>query len=153
MVAGLDFDILKQKPTWQAFGVAIVLFCIIGYSSLTLFDLSAGAYGTTDEIEPATDFEVLTMQRDGIDDTIPLRDGYIRLSDLRGSVVVLDFMAVDCSNCHYVQQHIDQNLDEWRTIGGDYPVVAISIASWYGYESFEQINSTFGEQSSNRHMP
>jgi cytochrome c-type biogenesis protein len=93
------------------------------------------------------------MQRDGIDDTIPLRDGYIRLSDLRGSVVVLDFMAVDCSNCHYVQEHIDQNLDDWQTIGGDYPVVAISIASWYGYESFEQINSTFGEQSSNRHMP
>jgi len=153
MVAGLDFDILKQKPTWQAFGVAIVLFCIIGYSSLTLFDLSASAYGTTDEIEPAVDFEVLTMQRDGIDDTIPLRDGYIRLSDLRGSVVVLDFMAVDCSNCHYVQEHIDQNLDDWQTIGGDYPVVAISIASWYGYESFEQINSTFGDQSSNRHMP
>ena len=130
MVAGLDFDILKQKPTWQAFGVAIVLFCIIGYSSLTLFDLSASAYGTTDEIEPAVDFEVLTMQRDGIDDTIPLRDGYIRLSDLRGSVVLLDFMAVDCSNCHYVQEHIDQNLDDWQTIGGDYPVVAISIASW-----------------------
>ena len=93
------------------------------------------------------------MQRDGIDDTIPLRDGYIRLSDLRGSVVVLDFMAVDCSNCHYVQEHIEQNLDDWQTIGGDYPVVAISIASWYGYESFEQINSTFGDQSSNRHMP
>jgi cytochrome c-type biogenesis protein len=62
-------------------------------------------------------------------------------------------MAVDCSNCHYVQEHIDQNLDDWKSLDGDYPIVAISIASWYSYESFEQINSTFGDQSSNRHMP
>ena len=28
----------------------------------------------------------------------------------------------------------------------------ISIGSWYGYESFDRINSTFGDVDSDRHM-
>jgi cytochrome c-type biogenesis protein len=153
MVAGLDFDVLRQKETWQAFGVGIVLFCIIGYSSLTLFGLSASAYGVSDDIELVPDFEVATMNRTGIDDAIADDSGMIRLSDLQGSVVVLDFMAVDCSNCHYVQTHIDQNLEDWRTLDGPYEVLVLSIGSWYGYETFEDINETFGDSGSDKHMP
>ena len=77
----------------------------------------------------------------------------IQLSSLRGSVVVLDFMAVDCSNCHFVQAHIDQDLAEWGALQGEYPIVVISLGSWYGYESFERINSSFGDSASDRHMP
>ena len=153
MVAGLDFDVLRQKETWQAFGVGIVLFCIIGYSSLTLFGLSASAYGVSDDIELVPDFEVATMNRTGIDDAIADNSGMVRLSDLQGNVVVLDFMAVDCSNCHYVQTHIDQNLEDWRTLGGPYEVLVLSIGSWYGYETFEDINETFGDSGSDKHMP
>ena len=153
MVAGLDFDVLRQKETWQAFGVGIVLFCIIGYSSLTLFGLSASAYGVSDDIELVPDFEVATMNRTGIDDAIADDSGMVRLSDLQGSVVVLDFMAVDCSNCHYVQTHIDQNLEDWRTLDGPYEVLVLSIGSWYGYETFEDINETFGDSGSDKHMP
>ena len=153
MVAGLDFDVLRQKETWQAFGVGIVLFCIIGYSSLTLFGLSASAYGVSDDIELVPDFEVATMNRTGIDDAIADNSGMVRLSDLQGNVVVLDFMAVDCSNCHYVQTHIDQNLEDWRTLDGPYEVLVLSIGSWYGYETFEDINETFGDSGSDKHMP
>ena len=153
MVAGLDFDVLRQKETWQAFGVGIVLFCIIGYSSLTLFGLSASAYGVSDDIELVPDFEVATMNRTGIDDAIADDLGMVRLSDLQGSVVVLDFMAVDCSNCHYVQTHIDQNLEDWRTLDGPYEVLVLSIGTWYGYETFEDINETFGDSGSDKHMP
>jgi uncharacterized integral membrane protein len=28
MVAGLDFDVLRQKETWQAFSVGVVLLCL-----------------------------------------------------------------------------------------------------------------------------
>ena len=153
MVAGLDFDVLRQKETWQAFGVGIVLFCIIGYSSLTLFGLSASAYGVSDDIELVPDFEVATMNRTGIDDAIADDSGMVRLSDLQGSVVVLDFMAVDCSNCHYVQTHIDQNLEDWWALDGPYEVLVLSIGSWYGYETFEDINETFGDSGSDKHMP
>jgi cytochrome c-type biogenesis protein len=153
MVAGLDFDVLRQKETWRAFGVGAVLFCIIGYSSLALFGLSASAYGVSDDIELVPDFEVATMNRTGIDDVIADDSGMIRLSDLRGSVVILDFMAVDCSNCHYVQTHIDHNLENWQTLEGPYEVLVLSIGSWYGYETFKDINATFGESGSDKHMP
>ena len=153
MVAGLDFDVLRQRDTWKAFGIGVVLFCLIGYSSLSLFGLTSSTYGTTDEVGEAPDFLVASMNRSGIEDAFADENGMIQLSSLRGSVVVLDFMAVDCSNCHFVQAHIDQNLAEWAALQGEYPIVAISLGSWYGYESFERINSSFGDSASDRHMP
>ena len=108
MVAGLDFDVLRQRETWRAFGIGLVLFCIIGYSSLSLFGLSSSAYGVSEDVELVPDFEVASMNRTGIDDAIADESGMVRLSSLRGSVVVLDFMAVDCGSCHYVQEHIDR---------------------------------------------
>ncbi|HIE81778.1 MAG TPA: hypothetical protein EYQ07_04535 [Candidatus Poseidoniales archaeon] len=153
MVAGLDFDVLRQRDTWKAFGIGVVLFCLIGYSSLSLFGLTSSTYGTTDEVGEAPDFLVASMNRSGIEDAFADENGMIQLSSLRGSVVVLDFMAVDCSNCHFVQTHIDQSLAEWEALQGEYPIVAISLGSWYGYESFERINSSFGDSTSDRHMP
>ncbi len=144
--------VLREQDTWKAFGIGIVLFCMIAYASLGIFGVSSSLYGVSDEIEKVPDFEVMTMNRTGIDDSIADRDGVVRLSDLRGSVVILDFMAVDCANCHYVQGHIEDNLDLWQASESEYPVVALSIASWYGYESFEWINETFGESGSNKHM-
>ena len=153
MVAGLDFDVLRQRDTWKAFGIGVVLFCLIGYSSLSLFGLTSSTYGTTDEVGEAPDFLVASMNRSGIEDAFADENGMIQLSSLRGSVVVLDFMAVDCSNCHFVQAHIDQSLAEWGALQGEYPIVVISLGSWYGYESFERINSSFGDSTSDRHMP
>ena len=153
MVAGLDFGILRESDTWKAFGIGVVLFCVIGYTSLSLFGLTSSVYGTSDDINEAPDWLAPSMNRTGIDDAIADENGDIQLSDLRGSVVVLDFMAIDCANCHYVQEHINQNLAEWEALDGPHPVVAISLASWYGYEDFEQINSTFGDPESDRHMP
>ena len=80
-------------------------------------------------------------------------NGTVQLSSLRGSVVILDFMAVDCANCHYVQEHIENNIAEWRELEGDYPVVVVSVAAWYRFgETFAQINSTFGDYDSEKFM-
>jgi len=148
----MDITVLREKETWQAFGIGVVLFGIIAYSSLAVFGLSSSLYGVSDEIERVPDFEVISMNRTGIDDSIADRDGFVKMSSLRGSVVVLDFMAIDCSNCHYVQSHIEDRIEDWRTLEGEYPVIVISIASWYDYESFESINQTFGDTSSERSM-
>jgi len=148
----MDIAVLREKETWQAFGIGVFLFSIIAYSSLAVFGLSSSLYGVSDEIERVPDFEVISMNRTGIDDSIADQDGLVKMSSLRGSVVILDFMAIDCSNCHYVQSHIEDRIEDWRALGGEYPVIVISIASWYDYESFESINQTFGEASSERSM-
>ena len=153
MQAGLDFGVLKESDTWKAFGIGVVLFCIIGFASLSLFGLTSSIYGTSDDISEVPDWVAPSMNREGIDDLYTAEDGTIQLSSLRGHVVILDFMAIDCANCHYVQEHIDDNLAEWEGLEGEYPVIAVSIATWYQYESFEQINATFGDPESNRHMP
>jgi len=152
MNASLDFSVLKEKDTWKAFVIGIILFCIIGFASLSLFGFSASIYGVSDEIEPVPDFIAPTMNRTGVDNVVTLDNGSLQLYDLRGKVVILDFMAIDCSNCHYVQEYINQNIESWQALDGEYPVVVVSIASWYDYESFEQINSTFGDSDSEKYM-
>ena len=153
MAEGFDTWVLRERDTWKAFGIGIVLFCIIAYASLSIFGLSSSIYGVSEDAEQVPDFEVVTMNRTGIDDSIPLEDGMVKLSDLRGSVIILDFTAVDCQNCHYVQSHMEENLGSWQSLSSEYPVVALSIGSWYRYESFERINDTFGDPSSSKHMP
>ena len=152
MDASLDFSVLKNQDTWKAFIIGIVLFFIIGFASLSLFGMSSSIYGVSDDIETVPDFIAPTMNRTGIDDSHPLDNGSLQLSNLRGNVVILDFMAVDCANCHYVQEHIETNLDYWRGLDGDYPVVVVSVATWYSLESFEQINETFGDSNSDKFM-
>ncbi|MGY8703840.1 MAG: hypothetical protein ACKVGY_05860, partial [Candidatus Poseidoniales archaeon] len=153
MVNTLDFSILKEKDTWKSFGIAIVLFSIIGYSSLSLFGISTSMYGISDDVKVTPDFIVPTMNRTGIDSLIDDDgDGMVKLSELRGSVVILDFMAIDCSNCHLVQAHIDKNFDDWNNLQGEYPIVVLSIASWYAIETYDNINSTFGDENSNKYM-
>ncbi|MEC9351644.1 MAG: cytochrome c biogenesis protein CcdA [Candidatus Thermoplasmatota archaeon] len=152
MQAGLDLGVLKELDTWKAFGIGVVLFCIIGYASLSLFGLTSSIYGTSNDVTEVPDWVAPSMNREGIDDLYAAEDGTIQLSSLRGNVVILDFMAIDCANCHYVQEHIDQNLAAWEDLEGSYPVITVSIATWYQVDSFEQINSTFGDPESDRHM-
>ena len=148
----LDFSILREGDTWRAFGVAVVLFCIIGYSSLSLFGMTSSIYGVSGDVNEVYDFEAQSLNRTGIDSVIADENGTVQLSSLRGSVVILDFMAVDCANCHYVQEHIQSNIAEWSDLEGEYPVIVISVAAWYGLETFAQINSTFGDPDSEKFM-
>ena len=120
--------VLREQDTWKAFGIGIVLFCIIAYASLAIFGVSSSLYGVSDDAEIVPDFEVMTMNRTGIDDSVADGSGMVKLSDLREKVVILDFMAVDCVNCHYVQGHIEESLDSWQDSGSGYPVVVLSLS-------------------------
>ena len=151
---GVDLGVFKDSTTWKALGIGIVLFSIIGYAGLSMFDIASSGYGVDrDNIRLAPDFEVETVNRtleesDYVNDT-----GWFQLSEHRGKVVVLDFMAIDCANCHLVQEHLELQVDDWRDYDGDYEIIVISVGMWYSVESLGMLNDTFGDSDSSSHMP
>ena len=38
---GVDLGVFKDSTTWKALGIGIVLFSIIGYAGLSMFDLAS----------------------------------------------------------------------------------------------------------------
>ena len=144
---GIDIRILSKRETWVAFGIAALLFTVIGYSSLSLFERASDLYGTSDDIRPTADFEVETVNRSWIEqgpNSTTNSTGWFTLSEHQGEVVIIDFMAIACANCHYVQEHIDLRYDEWTNLSGPYPVTVISIGSWYDLEDLDDLDEHFG---------
>ena len=151
---GVDFGVFKDSTTWKGLGIGIVLFSIIGYAGLSMFDIVSSGYGVDrDNIRLAPDFEVETVNREVEESDYVNETGWFKLSDHRGKVVVLDFMAIDCANCHLVQEHLELKIDDWREYDGDYEIIVISVGMWYSIESLEKLNETFGDTSSSSHMP
>ena len=156
---GVDLGVFKEGTTWKAFGIGLVMFSVIGYAGLSMFDLASSGYGIDrDNIRLAPDFEVETVNRSVEESQYVDEDGWFQLSDHRGKVVVIDFMAIDCANCHLVQAHLENQVDEWRDYDGEYEIVIISVGSWYPSplmegESLEMLNETFGDTNSDAHMP
>jgi len=144
---GVDVTVFKQKQTWQAFGISIVLFSIIAWSALTIFDSAYKGFGTSDEAELAVDFVVQTTNRSGIDELHTNDTGVFRLSDHLGKVVIIDFMAISCTGCEWVTKHIDAELSGWQAMDGK-DVVVISIGVYYKgtyIETIEELDGCFGD--------
>ena len=79
-----------------------------------------------------------------------MRQGMFQLSDLRGHTVILDFMAVACSNCHYVQEHLEASRADYEAIEG--PISGHCLVGvWWDSEDLGDINEDFG--SGDRMMP
>ena len=61
---GIDIGVFKDFTTWKAFGIGIVLFSMISYAGLSMFDLASSSYGVDrDNIRLAPDFEVESLNR------------------------------------------------------------------------------------------
>lgn len=150
---GIDFSVFKETVTWKGFLIGIVMFSVIGYSGLSIFGLASDSYGVDrSSARLAPDFEMQTFNRSNFEQNLTNDTGWFQLSDHLGKVVILDFMAIDCANCHYVQEHIDIRKSQWESLGGDHEVVLVSIGSWYSYESLSDLNQTFGVSGSDREM-
>jgi len=145
---GIDITVLTKRETWVAFSIAFLLFSTIGFASLSLFEKTSDLYGSGGgDVRPADSFEVESVNRSWIEQgqngTADV-NGWFDLKDHRGEVVIIDFMAIACENCHYVQEHIDYRYDEWTNLSGPYSVTVISIGSWFALESLEQLDDEFG---------
>ena len=135
---GMDFTIFKEKQTWKAFAISVVLFSIIAYSALGVTNLSS-SFQTSDDIKPVADFELQTVNRTGIEDNVTNETGWFRLSEHRGKVIVLDFMAHDCSACHVAQEHLEANMDEWQSRDAEHELLIIGVGSWYRGDAAETL--------------
>ena len=52
-----------------------------------------------------------------------------------------------------VQAHLENQVDEWRNYDGDYEIIIVSVGMWYSLEDLDMLNDTFGDPSSDAHMP
>ena len=151
---GVDLAVFKDPTTWKAFGIGLIMFSVIGYAGLSMFDFASSGYGVDrDNIRLAPDFEVETVNRSVEESQYVDENGWFQLSDHRGKVVVVDFMAIDCANCHLVQAHLENQVDEWRNYDGDYEIIIVSVGMWYSVEDLDMLNDTFGDPNSDAHMP
>ena len=148
---GIDVNVFTERKTWKAFAISIVLFSIIAYSGLSAFGITSAMFGVGGDVEPVPNFEMQTVNRSGIEDNLTNETGWFRLSEHRGKVVILDFMAHGCSSCHYAQEHMESQLSDWENLSGPYPVMIVSIGSWYSYESLDYLNQS--DHSENYFVP
>ena len=140
---GMDFGIFGEAMTWKAFAISVVLFSFIAYTGLTVFGLSASLLSTGGEAEQATDFVIPTLNRTDIEGPVVNETGWFRLSEHRGEVVIIDFMAHDCSNCHTVQKHLEDEMDGWSNRDSTYNLTIIAVGSWYS-EDLAYLNTSGG---------
>ena len=141
---GIDLTVFGQKQTWQSFAVSVVLFSLIAYTGLSIFGLSSSMFGVSDEVNKAADFEIETVNRTGIEDNLTNDTGWFRLSEHSGKVVIIDFMAHDCSNCHHVQAHVEEKMEYWESIDSKHSLVIVGVGSWYS-EGLEYLNTSDSE--------
>ena len=85
---GVDLGVFKDSTTWKALGIGIVLFSIIGYAGLSMFDLASSSYGVDrDNIRLAPDFQVETVNRSVEEGDLVNETGWFQLSDHRERVL------------------------------------------------------------------
>ena len=145
---GMDLRVFIQKQTWQAFLISILLFSLIAYSGLTVFGLTTSKFGVTDDAQIAPNFEMISLNRTGIESNYTNDTGWFELEEHRGKVIILDFMAHDCLACHGVQYHLEENMQFWYDLDSEYELLIVAIGAWYT-EPFDYLN----QSDDNYHVP
>ena len=93
--------------------------------------------------EPIPNMVFESLNRTGIESEIVNETGWFNLNELRGAIIVIDFMAHDCSNCHAVQEHLENNMESWQEIAdeNDKEFHMIAYGAWYA-EDIEYLNES-----------
>ena len=140
-----DFGVFKEKATWQAFGIAVVMFGAISFAALSMFDSMDELFQSDAEPAPIPNLVFESLNRSDVEGGLVNETGWFNLNDHRGSVIVLDLMARDCSNCHAVQAHLEENMDAWHAAAeaANKDLKIFAYGAWYG-ESVAYMNESDG---------
>ncbi len=146
LLESADWGVFRQKSTWQAFAIAVVMFGTISFAALSMFDSMDELFQSDAEPAPIPHIVFESLNRADIEGDFINETGWINLSEHRGSVVILDLMARDCSNCHAVQEHIEEHMDAWhaKAAKNNKSLKIFAYGAWYG-ESIEYLNESGGE--------
>lgn len=140
-----DFGVFKEKATWQAFAIAVVMFGTISFAALSMFDSMDELFQSDAEPAPVPNIVFESLNRSGIESGLVNDTGWFNLDDHRGSIIILDLMAHDCSNCHAVQEHLEANMVRWQDMASasNKSLKIIGYGAWYG-ESVAYLNQSGG---------
>ena len=139
-----DFSVFKQADTYKALGISIALFLVIAYGSLTLYGNLGTLFGADGEPEEIPDFVFQSLNRTDVEQQGYVNEtGWFNTSQFRGEVLVIDFMAADCSNCHVVQERLETNMENWMSEAeaNGTKLNIIAYGAWYT-ESLSKLNSS-----------
>lgn len=141
-----DFGVFKEKATWQAFVIAVVMFGTISFAALSMFDSMDELFQSDAEPAPIPNLVFESLNRSNVEAGLVNETGWFNLDDHRGSIIILDLMARDCSNCHLVQEHLEQNMDDWKSTAdaSGKSLKIFAYGAWYG-ESVEYLSESSGE--------
>ena len=141
-----DFSVFKQKDTWQAFVIAVVMFGTISFAALSMFDSMDELFQSDAEPAPIPDLVFESLNRSDVEAGLVNETGWFHLNEHRGSIIILDLMARDCSNCHLVQEHIEEHMDEWQETAEESgrSLKIFAYGAWYS-ESVEYLSEDGGE--------
>ena len=97
-------------------------------------------------LSPITNMVFESLNRTGIEDNLTNETGWFELDNLRGNIIILDFMAHDCSNCHAVQQHLENNMGAWQQTAqaNGKQLNIIAYGAWYT-EDIPYLNTSSGD--------
>ena len=143
MLNTMDLGVFKRLETWKAFAIAAVMFVSISFAALSMFDSMDDIFQSDAEPEPIPNMVFESLNRTDIETSLVNETGWFNLDELRGSIIILDFMAHDCSNCHAVQYHLEDNMENWSEMasenGKGFHIIA--YGSWYG-EDIDYLNES-----------
>ena len=142
----LIFGVFKEKATWQAFAIAVVMFGTISFAALSMFDSMDELFQSDAEPAPIPDLVFESINRSDVEAGYVNETGWFHLNEHRGSVIVLDLMARDCSNCHLVQEHIESEMDDWHAMANasGKSLKIFAYGAWYE-ESVAYLSESKGE--------
>lgn len=140
-----DFGVFKEKATWQAFVIALIMFGTISFAALSMFDSMDELFQSDAEPAPIPNIVFESLNRSGIETGLVNETGWFNLNEHRGSIIILDMLAHDCSNCHAVQAHIEDKMDEWHDMANSSgkTLKIFGYGSYY-YESLDYLNESSG---------
>ena len=110
-----------------------------------MFDSMDEIFQSDAEPAPIPNIVFESLNRTGIEQPLANSTGWISLDEHRGSIIILDLMAHDCSNCHAVQGHIEGEMDSWQSMANasNKTLKIFAYGAWYD-EDIPYLNVSSG---------